>query len=191
MNRRSFIILTGGPGGGKSTLMEELRREGRFLFLPEAIFTVGGVGIPPSQKQFQRLMVRAQWGLEDALTQTLLPDDDRLVLCHRGSLDPLAYWLTRGWEEEEFFSFTCTHREEHYQRYAVVIHLVTAADGAAHAYKRYPEAHRPETVEESIRLDRLLGQVWQGHPRYYRMDNIGVTWEEKSSKAKQIIRGLM
>ncbi|GER79172.1 MAG: hypothetical protein DPW21_00420 [Anaerolineae bacterium] len=191
MTPRPFIVLTGGPCGGKSTLMEELRHEGSFLFLPEAIFAVGGVGIPPSQKQFQRLMVRAQWGLEDALTQTLQLDDDGLVLCNRGSLDPLAYWLTRGWEEEEFFSFTRTHREEHYQRYAVVIHLVTAADGAAHAYKRYPEAHRPETVEESIRLDRLLGQVWQGHPRYYRMDNIGVTWEEKSSKAKQIIRGLM
>jgi len=182
-----MLVLTGGPCGGKTTLVEELRHDRRFLFLPEAILAVGRVGISPLQKQFQRLMVRAQWGLEDALFQTLEPEDGRLVLCHRGSLDPLAYWMARGWEEEEFFSFTCTNREEHYRRYTAVLHLVTAADGAAHAYKRYPEAHRPETADESIRLDRLLAQVWQDHPNYYRLDNAGVTWNDKSIQARHFI----
>jgi len=49
----------------------------------------------------------------------------RLVLCHRGSLDPLAYWLAYGWTEGWFFACTVTTRQEHYSRYDAVIHLVT------------------------------------------------------------------
>lgn len=114
------------------------------------------MGISLSKKQFQRLTVRARWGLEDALTQAFESDEGRLILCHRGSLDPLAYWLSRSWEMDEFFPFTRTRREEHYQRDAAKIHLVTAEDGAAHAHKSHPEAHRPDPAQESVRPDRGL-----------------------------------
>jgi hypothetical protein len=187
-----FIALTGGPGGGKTTLIEELGNDSNYashlLFLPESIFVAGSMGISPQEKQFQRIMVQTQFGLEDSLTQAENQDNKRLVLCHRGSLDPLAYWLARGWDENEFFTFTGTHREDHLLRYVAVIHLVTAADGAQHAYKRWPEAHRIEQPQDAINLDRLLGKIWQGHPRYYRLDNRGISWDEKSRKAKEIIQ---
>ncbi len=41
----------------------------------------------------QRLMVAPQIGLQDALRRALSDVLPRLVLCHRGSLDSLAYWL--------------------------------------------------------------------------------------------------
>jgi len=189
------IILTGGPGGGKTTLIEELSRDpawaGRFAALPEAIFTMRRLNISPREKLFQRAMVYLQIALEDGLDRALGPGDSRFILCHRGSLDPLAYWLDRGWPEEEFFAFTETRREEHYRRYAAVLHLVTAADGAPEAYTRWPEAHRPEQIEDAIRLDRLLYQVWRGHPRYYRLDNEGRDWAAKSKKAREILAGLL
>lgn len=95
-----------------------------------------GINISPRERLFQRVMVHLQLSLEDALARVLGPDDPRLILCHRGPLDPLAYWLDRGWPEDDFFTFTETQRQTLYRRYTAVIHLVTAADGAAWAYKK-------------------------------------------------------
>lgn len=186
-----LIALTGGPGGGKTTLIKELlddpARRGRFAALPEAISLMGGIGVSPRERLFQRVMVQMQMALEDGLVNALRLDNGRLILCHRGSLDPLAYWLDRGWQEDEFFAYTGTTRAEHYQRYAAVIHLVTAAEGTEHAYRRWPDAHRPETIEDAIRLDHLLQQVWSGHPNYFRLDNIGRDWATKSKDAQEIL----
>ncbi len=125
--------------------------------------------------------------LEDALRRALADSSPRLVLCHRGSLDPLAYWLARGWPEAEFFALTAATRQEHYSRYDAVIHLVTAAEGALHAYRRYPEAHRGETPQEAVHLDRLLRRVWGGHPRYVLIDNAERDWSAKSATAQQAL----
>jgi hypothetical protein len=145
------------------------------------------VNISPQEKLFQRVMVQMQIAMEDGLTHALEADERNIILCHRGSLDPLAYWLDRGWPEEEFFVYTGTTRAEHYQRYGVVIHLVTAADGAVEHYKRYPDAHRPETPQQAIHLDRLLQQVWSGHPRYFRIDNVNCVWSTKAQKAQKLL----
>lgn len=188
---RNMICFTGGPGGGKTILIRDLAsdpaRRARFLVLPEAIAVVGRAGIPLSERLFQRLMVEVQRGLEDAVARSLEPDDRRFILCHRGTLDPLAYWLDRGWPEKEFFAFTHTSQEEHYARYAAVIHLVTAADGAAEHYRRWPEAHRLETIEDAIRLDRLLERVWCNHPHFCRIDNTGRDWIAKTAIARETL----
>lgn len=188
---RQFIVLTGGPGGGKTTIVSELSQDaswrGRFLAMPEAIYAVGQMGISHRQQLFQRLMVETQRAQEDALCRTLGAGDSRFVLCHRCTLDPLAYWLDRGWPEEDFFSFTRTNRGDHYRRYAAVIHLVTAADGASEHYRRWPNAHRSETPEHAIRLDRLLFGVWGDHPRFFYVDNVDRDWESKSRKVREIL----
>ena len=189
------IVLTGGPGGGKTTLIEELSRDptwaGRFAALPEAIFILRDVNISLREKLFQRVMVHLQMAMEDGLARALEPYGRRIILCHRGSLDPLAYWLDLGWPEEEFFKFTGTTRAGHYQRYTAVIHLVTAADGAEHAYKRWPDSHRHETIEDAARLDRLLQHIWSQHPHYYRIDNIGKDWPAKSHQAQDILEKIL
>jgi len=194
-HKRPVIVLTGGPGGGKTTLIEELAHDpawaGRFVALPEAIALMRRLGLSPRWRLFQRVMVHLQMALEEGLDRALGLEDGRAILCHRGSLDPLAYWLDRGWPEEEFFAFTGTRREEHYRRYVAVVHLVTAAEGAPWVYTRWPEAHRPETVEDAIRLDRLLHRVWRNHPRYYRLDNEGRDWAAKSRAARRILAGLL
>jgi predicted ATPase len=194
MSSLSVIILTGGPGGGKTALIDELSRDpawvGRFAALPEAIFTLRNANISPQEKLFQRVMVQMQMAMEDGLACALEPDGRRMILCHRGSLDPLAYWLDRGWPEEEFFEYTGTSREAHYRRYASVIHMVSAADGAIAHYKKYPQAHRPETPQQAIHLDRLLQQVWSEHPHYFRIDNDGRDWPAKAGRAREILAQL-
>lgn len=187
-------IVTGGPGGGKSSLIEDLRRDpdwaGRFVALPEAVHYARFTNISPNEKLFQRAVVHLQTGLEEAMDRTLGPADPRPILCHRGSLDPLAFWRQRGWPEEEFFPFTGPTRAEHYRRYDAVIHLVTAADGVPRQYTRWPQAHRPEEPDEAIRLDRWLEEAWDGHPRYTRLDNAGRDWAAKSREARAILAGL-
>jgi tRNA (Thr-GGU) A37 N-methylase len=192
--RTSVIALTGGPGGGKSTLIEDLRQDarwaGRFVALPEAVQYARFVNISPQDKLFQRALVHLHMGLEDGLKRALGPADSRFIVCHRGSLDALAFWLERGWPEEEFFAFTGTTRKDHYRRYAAVIHLVTSADGVPQAYTRWPHAHRPEEPEEAIWLDNWLHEAWRGHPHYYRIGNQGLDWPAKARRVREILEDL-
>ena len=191
MTGRPVVVLTGGPGGGKSTLLAELGEDpqwaGRFVALPETVHYARFVGISPADRLFQRMVVNLQIALEEGLDRALGPDDGRPVICHRGSLDPLAFWLERGWPEEEFFAFTGTTLEDHYRRYRAVVHLVTAADGAHSAYRHWPAAHRPEEAEAAICLDGWLARAWGAHPAYFRLDNCRRSWAGKSQEARRLL----
>lgn len=192
---RPRIVLTGGPGGGKSALIDDLSRDpawgGRFVAWPETAQVASLTTISSRKKLFQRVVVNLQMALEDALDQALGPDDPRAIICHRGSLDPLAFWLQRGWSEEEFFQFTGTTRASHYQRYTAVIHLVTAAEGVARAHTRWPHAQRPEEAEEAIQLDLWLREAWGDHPCYRFIDNAGRDWTAKSQAAREALAELV
>jgi predicted ATPase len=180
------VVLTGGPGGGKTALLRELRAEDpracRWLLVPEAAPLLFQVGLDARRQDFQRAVVRLQTALEDACRGAARPG--QVLLCHRGTLDALAYWLHRGWAEDEFFAFTATTRGQHLGRYAGVLHLVTAALGAEEHYRRWPDAHRPETAAQAAQIDRLCGRAWAGHPGYVRIDNAGDGWAGKARAAR-------
>lgn len=92
-------VLTGCPGGGNARLIEELQRDPawsvRIACLPENIFIMRQVGISPRERLFQRAMVHLQMALENGLDRVFGQGECRVILCHRGSLDLLAYWLDR------------------------------------------------------------------------------------------------
>lgn len=193
--QRTVIALTGGPGGGKSSLIEDLRNDpdwaGGFVVLPETVQYARFVGISPSEKLFQRAIVQLQIGLENGLDQALDYTDPQPIICHRGSLDPLAFWRQRGWDPDEFYTLVGLSRQEHYQRYAGVIHLVTAADGVPSEYTHWPHAHRPEEASQAIQLDRWLAEAWGAHPHYHRLDNHNQDWVAKSQAARAILAKLV
>ena len=183
------IVLTGGPGGGKTTLMHELRIEDpnaqHWLIVPEAAPLLFQAGFDGGKKRFQRAVVRLQIAIEDNFAQAAKPG--QVLLCHRGTLDPLAYWLRRGWDESEFFAYTETTQDEHFQRYFGVIHLQTAAIGAETHYRRWPDAHRPETHEQAIETDYLCAHAWKDHARYVLIDNAGRNWPDKMQTVRDLL----
>lgn len=175
------IVLTGGPGGGKTTLMHELRAQDplarRWLLAPEAAPLLFQAGLDGRKKRFQWAVVQLQIALEQVCAETA--DPGQVLVCHRGTLDPLAYWLHNGWDEMEFFALTGMSREEHLRRYAVVIHLQTAAIGAEAYYRHWPHAHRPETSVQAAEIDRFCEYAWKKHPGYVLIENTGRDWPAK------------
>jgi hypothetical protein len=99
----------------------------------------------------------------------------------------LAYWLVRGWDEREFFDLMEMTCDEHWGRYDGVVHLQTAALGAEPHYLNWPDAHRPETLEQARAIDRLCGMAWGRHPRYVLIANADVGWDEKARMARDVL----
>lgn len=188
-----MIALTGGPCGGKTTLFDAMRAiDGlrvRFAELPEAISVLGRSRAGMDFALFERIMVEVQASLEFSFDECL--PEGIVVVAHRGTLDPLAYWRAAGLEERNFFSVTGTSREEHYERYCAVLHLQSVAVGAREHYRRYPDAHRGETADEAARLDELLAEAWSAHPNYVFIGNGPGGWPEKRDAAVAAIEALL
>jgi CYTH domain-containing protein len=62
-------------------------------------------------------------------------------------------------------------KSELMSRYNLVIHLVTAADGAEEFYTLSNNEARSESPEEARLLDRKTQHAWLGHPHHMIVDN--------------------
>ncbi len=179
------IVLTGGPGGGKTSVLEELRRRDphaeRLLIVPEAASLLLRAGHVSGTKVLQLAIVRLQIILEaevQAADQGRV-GPGRVMICERGTLDSLAYWRHYGWPDEEFFSATGMNETEHLSRYDGALHLQTTAIGAVSHYRQGIRAGRTETPREATEIDRACASVWSGHRCYANITNEGVDWPRK------------
>lgn len=64
-----------------------------------------------------------------------------------------------------------SEREVRDARYDCVVHLVTAADGAAEFYSTANNAARHEDADEARAVDRRIRQVWLGSPNFVVVHN--------------------
>jgi hypothetical protein len=180
------VVLTGGGLGGKSTLGRELITgtylSRRWVVVPEIADVILQSGISAANQEFEVALVSLQIATEEVLG-TLGKATD-VLLCHRGSLDPLAFWLRKGWSEDDFFARTATSRQRHYDRYHAVIHLESTAIGASEVYKASPRA---EPIEQAKLLDLLCERAWGGHPHYGKVQNSSGIWAEKKEKALNLL----
>ena len=166
-----LVVLTGGPGAGKTATLEMLRHHlcEHVAILPEAAGILFGGGFPRKESSAghqaaQRAIFRVERELE---WLALHEGSPAIVLCDRGTLDGSAYWPA---EAEPFFEANGTSLEAEMRRYAAVIHLRTplAAGGYNH---RNPL--RTETALEAAAIDRAIQEVWHGHPHRTVIDNAG------------------
>lgn len=159
------IVLTGGPGGGKTTAADLFRREigERVVLVPEAATILFQGGFPRSrephaQRFAQTAIYHVQRRLED-VQASLYPS--RALLCDRGTIDGAAYWPG---EIHDYFTAVGSTLDAELRRYDAVIFFESAAVGGASIEGGNPM--RNESLDEAIALDRKLRTLWQRHPRF-------------------------
>ena len=164
---RRRIVLTGGPGAGKTAVLELLRHSlcEHVVILPEAAGIVFGGGFPRrndigSRRAAQRAIYYVQMELEAAAEA----NGGSIMLCDRGTVDGYAYWPG----PEDFWQSVGTTCEEALKRYDAVIHLrVPAADrGYGHQ-----NPLRVESAKEAREIDDRILEAWDGHPRRHVIES--------------------
>jgi len=163
-----LVVLTGGPGAGKTAVVELVRRSlcEHIAVLPEAATIVFGGGFPRrSSAVGRRAAQRAIWRVERALEELALGEGNAAVaLCDRGTLDGQAYWPG----PEQLCEAEGTTVEAELARYAAVIHLRTPAANQGYNHQN---ALRIESAEEALAIDERILQAWAGHPHRVVIDS--------------------
>lgn len=190
-NRQShdpiLIALTGGPGAGKTAVLELARRTfcEHVAILPEAAGIVFEGGFPrhhtePGRIAAQLAIFHVQRSLE------YLAKNERQVaiaLCDRGTLDGIAYWpIARS----RFFAMTGTNLDDEMLRYSAVIHL--RSPSAEQGYKK--NAIRIESAEEAHRIDKRIARVWAQHPHLLTIPSAD-EFLTKATAALDLVRKLL
>lgn len=196
------ICYTGGPCAGKTTsitkVADQLREKGYTVFIvPEAasmIFSSGGnldmtKYNDVEQVYFQYYLMMLQMSMEDIFSglATLNSSNKIVILCDRGIMDGKAYMSDENWDllEEEFGLRT---DKLSYDRYDLVLHLVTAAKGVPKSYDLKSNPARWESFEFAKKLDSDLQNAWAKHPKYMTIDNrTGNSFSEKLTSVSQLI----
>lgn len=162
---RCRVVVTGGPGAGKTTAADLFRRElgERVVVVPEAATMLfsGGFprdGIAEVQRAAQTAIFHVQRNLEDIQSATY---PARVLLCDRGTVDGAAYWPA---DPHEFFASVGTTLQTELARYDEVIFFETAAVGGLDIEGGNPT--RVESTAEAVALHRALLALWSQHPRF-------------------------
>lgn len=164
-----FIVLTGGPGAGKTAVLEVVRKHftERVVILPEAAGIIFGGGFPrtstdPGRRAAQRAIFHVERELETMVTEE---GKASVVLCDRGTLDGVAYWPG---ESADYFRAMGTTLEAEIARYSMVIHLRTPSEDGG--YNR-ANPLRIESASDAARIDARIAEVWSTHPRRIIVQN--------------------
>lgn len=150
--------------------------------------------VNPNQKS---LLLSHQIKLEDYFINLarLTPDRDAVVVFDRGYLDNMAYMTKEAFDL--YIKTTGVNLEEiRDSRYDMVIHMVTAANGAPQHYTLANNKARSEGIELAIAIDNKIKEVWNGHPNHMqafviRIIGNEVTFNEKVAKVYNSIFGLI
>ena len=181
------IAVTGGPSGGKTTLIDFLKKEfgQKIKIVPEAASILYKGGFPRVKSydgyyHGQKAIYETQKELEELRMKT---NPEQLIVCDRGSLDALAYWPDT---EEHFYKTVRSSREAELGRYQWIIHLDTATE------PDYDTTNpvRTEDFHEALLLNEKIKKSWEGHPQ-----RVVITSEtdffSKMKKATNVIEAIL
>lgn len=167
--KTKFVVLTGGPGAGKTAVLEMAKKKLNkcCVVLPEAasvIFSGGFWRLPSltARMAAQRAIFHVQDEMEKLAAQEGIWN---FVLCDRGTVDGMAYWPE---SEEKFWSHVGSDERTEFAKYEAVIHLRTPAGNGGYNLQN---VLRTETAEEAHRIDQRIESAWCRHPNYIQIPN--------------------
>ena len=185
-DERKRLVLTGGPGAGKTAVLELVRQHfcAHVHVLPEAAGIVFGGGFPrkttePARRAAQRAIFYVQRELERGAEA----EPAAVVLCDRGTVDGLAYWPAG----DDLWTSVGTTLSEQLQRYETVIHLRSPTAGAGY---NHANPLRIESAVEAAVIDDRIARAWDGHPRRFFIESTP-DFLAKAHRAIEILRAEM
>jgi predicted ATPase len=183
-HERRRIVLTGGPGAGKTAVLELVRHFfcRHMDVLPESASILFGGGFrraktDAGRQAAQRAIFHVQRELEATADAEGNP---AVVLCDRGTVDGSAYWPG----PEDFWTALGTTREAELRRYDAVIHLRVPP---ARLGYNHSNPVRIETAAEAAAIDDRIARAWEGHPRVFLVES-AADFLEKGRRAVELLR---
>jgi predicted ATPase len=156
------VVLTGGPGAGKTAVLEMVRNSlcQHVRVLPEAASIVFGGGFPrEDDPTCRRAEQRAIYFVQRELEVTGEAHAPAVLLCDRGTLDGLAYWPG---PVDDFWGSTHTTLATELARYDLVVHLRTPRSSQGYNHQN---PLRTESASAAAQIDERISAVWEQHPR--------------------------
>ena len=172
-------MLTGGPGAGKTAVLELVRQEfcAHVQVLPESAGIVFGGGFPRTGSiEWRRGAQRAIFFVQRELESTADASNAAIVLCDRGTVDGAAYWPG----PDSFWESVETTQAAEMARYDAVIHLRTPTIEGGY---NHGNPLRTESAAAAAEIDERLLRIWEAHPRRF----IVPSSEEFLEKAARVV----
>ena len=159
------IVLTGGPGAGKTAVLELMRKTlcRHVAIIAESAGVVFGGGFPRGEDiELRRSGQRAIFYVQRELEAAARTGDVAIELCDRGTVDGLAYWPGPA----DLWKQLGTSLDEQLARYDAVVHLRTPALDAGYNHEN---PLRVETAAEAAAIDARIAEAWRDHPRRFEV----------------------
>ena len=177
------IVVTGGPGAGKTAVLELMRKMlcQHIGVLAESAGVVFGGGFPRGEgEELRRAGQRAIFYVQRELEAAAWAQDVAIALCDRGTVDGLAYWPGPG----DMWTALGTSLDEQLARYQTVVHLRTPALDAGYNHRN---PLRVETAVEAAAIDARIAEAWARHPRRFEVPSAS-DFLVKAARVIEIVR---
>lgn len=193
------IVLTGGPCAGKTTALssieEHLTEKGYTVFVVNESATeliksgirIKNVGL----MNFQKLILKHQLEKEkiyDEAAKLISKNKNVVIIYDRGLLDNKAYIGQKNFDN--LLKNLGLNEIDLMDRYDMVIHLVSAADGKEEYYTLSNNNARTETLKEAKETDKKTINAWLGHNNLTIIDN-STNFDEKIKRTLDTINNLL